>query len=126
SQVSPCRGPATRIFPETGSIRAKPPGFIAAHIEPSEVSANQRTLSPPKPSFLVHVRICPEPSMRVSPKAVPTQSAPFLSRLMFQTMSDGRPWPILQDSQTPLPSHRATPPPARPIHKDPSRSSSTA
>ena len=78
-------------FPETGSIRARPPGFMAAHVDPSEVSANQRTLSPPKPSLLVQVLVRPEPSMRANPKLVPTQRDPFLSRLIFQTMSEGKP-----------------------------------
>src|SRR5579863_6494365 len=126
SQGRPSLAPMRRIFPDTLSILAKPPGFIAAHIEPSELSASQRTLSAPRPSPLDHLRIRPEPSRRTSPKLVPTHKAPFRSRRMFHTMSEGKPWEVFQDSQTPRPIHRATPPPIKPIHTDPSRSSSTA
>src|SRR5262249_5682328 len=61
SHGNPSLGPDGLIFPETGLIRTRPPGFVAAQIEPSEVSANQRTLSLPKPSFLVQVLMRPTP-----------------------------------------------------------------
>src|SRR5215469_7762832 len=126
SQASPSLGLVRRTLPEAGSILANPPGLAAAHMEPSELSASQRTLSPPKPSFLFQFLIRPELSMRATPKLVPTHKAPFRSRLMFQTISEGSPCSIFQASHEPLPSHRARPPPARPIQTDPSRSSSTA
>src|ERR1035438_3252202 len=107
-------------------MRAKPPGLVAAQMDPSEVSASQRTLSPPSPSCLVQLLVTLEPSRRTNPRPVPTQRAPFLSRRMLQIKSDGRPWSIFQDSQSPRSSHRATPPPTSPIQTDPSRSSSTA
>jgi hypothetical protein len=65
--------PNRRIFPVAGSIRATLPGFTTAHTAPSEVSPSQRTLSPPKPSFLVQVRGVPRPSSRAKPIEVPTQ-----------------------------------------------------
>jgi hypothetical protein len=52
----PVRRPNRRILPVAGSMRATLPGFMTAHTAPSEVSPSHRTLSPPKPSFLVQVR----------------------------------------------------------------------
>src|SRR5580704_13402338 len=115
-----------RIVPDTGSIRARPPGFVAAHSEPSELSPSQRTFSPPKPSLLVQVRIRPVLSNRTIPKLVPAHKSPFRSRRTFQTMSEGKPWEVFQAVQRPRPIHRAIPPPTKPIHTDPSRSSNTA
>ena len=94
SQRSPSVLPTARTFPSAGSIRANPPGFRAAQMAPSEVSASQRTLSPPSPSFLVQVLACPARSKRVSPKLVPTQSIPSRARRILQIRSDGRPWSI--------------------------------
>src|ERR1700722_16404499 len=107
-------------------MRANPPGLVAAQMEPSEVSASQRTLSPPSPSLLVQRLDTREPSRRTNPRLVPTQSAPARFLRILQIKSDGKPSATFQDSQSRPPTQRATPPPTRAIQMDPSRSSSTA
>src|ERR1035441_8660717 len=101
TQVRPSAGSTRRIFPVAGLTRATLPGFTTAHTVPSDVSPSHRTLSPPRPFFLVQVRGGPPPSNRAKPREVPTQSAPFLSRTMLQIKSDGSPCALVQDSHSP-------------------------
>ena len=88
-------------FQPAGSMRMSPPGLAIAQMAPSEVSPNQRTLSPLKPSFRVQVRGRACPSRRANPRDVPTHSAPLRSRRMLQIRSDGSPCALVQASHSP-------------------------